>query len=231
MKLLFSLIFLFTSASSFAFRLDPMSASIELKDNQTYFNFIIENETNQPLPVQISLYERGMKENGEDDLKETEEISAFPDQLIIPPEQKRSVKVTWNGKSKDLKVEKAFRFVAEQLPLDLKKSKTEKSGIKMLLKYVAALYVTPAEAEPKVDCLLDEKSTLLCENKGSKHQILTFKSLSLSDGKKKIDLSKEDLRKISGENALVGTTRKLNLSFLSEVKTLKAPVKVNFKFE
>lgn len=217
--------------SSYAFRLDPMSATIELKDNQTYFNFIIENETNQPLPIQVSLFERGLKDNGEDDLKETEEITAFPDQLIIPPEQKRSVKVAWTGKTKDLKIEKSFRFIAEQLPLDLKKAKSEKSGIKMLLKYVAALYVNPEGTESNVSCELNEKYELVCENSGSKHQILTFKSISLEDAKKKIDLTKEELQKISGENALVGTKRTLKLSAVKDIKTLKFPVKVKFKFE
>lgn len=208
-----------------------MSATIELKDNQTYFNFIIENETNQPLPIQVSLFERGLKDNGEDDLKETEEITAFPDQLIIPPEQKRSVKVAWTGKSKDLKVEKSFRFIAEQLPLDLKKAKNEKSGIKMLLKYVAALYVNPEGTESNVNCVLTEKYDLVCENTGTKHQILTFKSISLEDGKKTIELSKEELQKISGENALVGTKRTLKLSNVKDIKTLKFPVKVKFKFD
>lgn len=231
MKPIFSLFLLLFSSLSFAFRLDPMSATIELKDNQTYFNYVIENETNQPLPVQISLYSRELKENGEDVLKETEEISAFPDQLIIPPEQKRSVKVAWNGKAKDLKEEKAFRFVAEQLPLDLKKAKNERSGIKMLLKYVAALYVNPEGTESNVKCELDEKTHLVCMNSGNKHQILTFKSMTLEDSKKKVDLSKEDLKKIGGENILVGGKRTLNLSFNNEVKSLKAPVKVNFKFE
>lgn len=230
MKFLLAAFALTLTSSVFAFRLDPMSASIELKDNQTYFNFVIENESNQPLPVQINLYERGMKENGEDDLTETDELSAFPDQLIIPPEQKRSVKVSWNGKAKDLKVEKSFRFVAEQLPLDLKKKKNEKSGIKMLLKYVAALYVNPEGTESKVQCEL-ERSSLVCENSGNKHQILSFKSLVLEDTKKRIEFSKEELRKISGENILVGGKRTINLAFKNELKTLSAPAKVSFKFE
>lgn len=231
MKIVLILISLFTSSLCLAFRLDPMSGSIELKDNQTYFNFVIENQTTQPLPVQISLYERGIKENGDDDLKETQEISAFPDQLIIPPEQKRSVKVIWNGKSKDLKVEKAYRFVAEQLPLELKKNKSDKSGIKMLLKYVAALYVNPENTESNVNCDLISNSDLVCTNTGTKHQILTFKNLSFEDGKKKVEFNKDELKRISGENILVNGKRTLNLSFKNELKELKNPVKVKFKFE
>lgn len=211
MKSIFALILISLPALSFAFRLDPMSASIELKDNQTYFNFVIENQSSQPLPVQINLYSRTIKENGEDDLQETEEISAFPDQLIIPPEQKRSVKVSWNGKSKDLKEEKAYRFVAEQLPLDLKKAKNDRSGIKMLLKYVAALYVNPADSESNVACELTPKLDLVCTNSGNKHQILTFKNLSFEDGKNKIELTKEELKKSVGRIFLLVEKELLNL--------------------
>lgn len=216
--------------SLWAFRLDPMSATIELKDGQEHFNFVIENETAEPLPVQISLFERKIKETGEDELKETEEILAFPDQIIVPPEQKRSVKVTWSGKAEELKTEKAFRFVAEQLPLELKKDKKNKTGIKMLLKYVAALYVNPEKTESNVSCVMNEMN-LHCENKGNKHQILKFKSFSLEGSNSKVELRPDELKRIQGENILASSKRTFILPPNEKIKTLKGPMKVNFKLE
>jgi len=212
-----------------AFQLNPMSATIELSENKKSVNFVIENDTKQPLPVQISLFHRQVKENGEDILLETNELSAFPDQLIIPPEQKRSVKVTWSGNKSDVKVEKSFRFVAEQLPLNLQKGE-EKSGVKMLLKYVASLYVNPQGSKPNVSCTYSDLK-LHCENKGNKHQLLFFNSLILSDNKSTIKLSEEDLKKINGENTLAQSKRSFNLSFKKELNNLKKPVKLNYKFE
>ena len=222
------LVLLFSS-DILAFQLNPMSATIDLGENKKSFNFVIENESNQPLPVQISLFQRQVKENGEDVLLETNELSAFPDQLIIPAEQKRSVKVTWTGNEKEVKVEKAFRFVAEQLPLNLKKGE-EKSGVKMLLKYVASLYVTPKGSKSDVSCSYSELQ-LRCENRGNKHQLLFFKSLSLADNKTTIKFSEDDLKKLNGENTLALSKRDFNLSFKKEIKNLKTPVKVNYKFE
>lgn len=213
-----------------AFRLDPMSATIELKDGQTHFNFVLQNETTTPLPVQISVFARDIKENGEDVLTETNEISIYPDQIIIPPEQKRSVKVVFNGDKKGLKIEKAFRFIAEQLPVDLKKKKTEKAGIKMLLKYLAALYVNPEGTESDVNCELSG-TDLICQNSGTKHQITVFKSLQLESGANKVSFSKDDLKKISGENILPGKKRIFSLGFKEEVKKLKGLAKVSAKFE
>lgn len=228
-RCIYLLFILLIPQSLLAFRLDPMSTSLELSDNRKYVSFVIENETGQPLPVQINLFERGMKENGEDILKETNEISAFPDQLIIPPEQKRSVKVTWNGKSEDIKTEKAFRFVAEQLPLDLNKDKKNKTGIKMLLKYIAALYVNPKDTESKISCSY-ENSKLACTNEGTKHQIVNFKSLTLQDESSKIDFTSIELKKINGENILANGKRVFPLN-KDGLKNLKSPVKVSFKFE
>ena len=213
----------------FAFRLDPMSVSIELSDNQKHVSFIIENESKQPLPVQINLFERSMNESGEDVLKETSEVMAFPDQLIIPPEQKRSVKVTWSGKADELKSEKAFRFVAEQLPLDLDQDKKSKTGIKMLLKYVAALYVNPKNSESKISCEYGD-AQLTCINEGNKHRILNFKSLVLQDSSSKIEFETADLKKVNGENILAHGKRVFSLK-KDGLSTLKSPVKVNFKFE
>ncbi len=214
----------------YAFRLDPMSATIELKDGQTHFNFVLQNETTKPVPVQISVFARDVKESGEDVLTDTDEISIFPDQIIIPPEQKRSVKVVWSGNTKNLKVEKAFRFVAEQLPVDLKKNKKEAAGIKMLLKYLAALYVNPEGTESDVKCELVE-ANLVCQNSGTKHQIVVFKSLLLENGSNKVSFEKDDLKKISGENILPGKKRIFSLSFKDDIKKLKGSGKVTAKFE
>lgn len=214
-----------------AFRLDPMSATIELKDGQTHFNFVLQNETTKPVPVQITVFARDVKETGEDVLSETSEISIFPDQIIIPPEEKRSVKVIYNGNAKNLKIEKAFRFIAEQLPVDLKKNKKEQAaGIKMLLKYLAALYVNPEGTETNVACEVSG-TDLICQNSGTKHLITVFKSLELQSGPTTVEFSKDELKKISGENILPGKRRILSLGFKDAVKKLKGPIKVIAKFE
>ena len=163
-------------------------------------------------------------------IEEYAQNAAFPEQIIIPPEQKRSVKVTWMGKSEELKSENAYRFVAEQLPLTLNKEKKTKTGIKMLLKFVAALYVAPADSEAKISCeFLGENLT--CENSGNRHQIILFKNLILEDGKQKVEFKKEDLKKINGENILAAGKRIFKLPNSEKLKQLKQPVKVNFKLE
>jgi len=173
--------------------------------------------------VQLTVKLRKMNEAGEDILEDTKEVSIYPDQIIVPGEQKRSIKVAWLGG--DLKDEKSYRIIAEQLPLELGKSKS-KTGIKMLLKYVAALYVNPADTKSNVSCEI-MKSEFWCKNSGNKHQILNFKSISIADGKKKIEIAEDELKRINGENILPGIQRKIKLKLPESIKqTSKAKVEI-----
>lgn len=203
MKFFFFLIFF--SYSAWAFKIEPMSAELELASNKQYFNFVISNPSADPLPIQITLMKRAMAEDGDDILSETKDIEAFPDQLIIPPSQKRSVKVSYVGSDK-LTDELAYRFIAEQLPLDLNANKKSKSGIKMLLKYVAAFYVVPKDTSSKLHCEVTAKK-LICQNTGNKHQILSLKKMKLRSEKNEITFGREELKGILGENILAQSKR------------------------
>ena len=220
------LLLLFLSFPSWAFKIEPMSAELELDARKQYFNFVINNPSSEALPIQISLMKRAMNEQGEDILSETKDIEAFPDQLIIPPGQKRSVKVSYVGGEK-LREEAAYRFIAEQLPLDLNANKKNKSGIKMLLKYVAAFYVVPKDADAKLSCEVLKKK-MKCQNTGNKHQILNLKKLVLKEGKEKITLEKEDLKGILGENVLAQVTRVFSIDS-QKISEKKYSVELEFE--
>lgn len=218
----FLIISLLVCSSAWGFRLTPMSDTLELSQKKKFINFQIENGSTESLPVQLTVKLRKMNEAGEDVLEDTKEISIYPDQIIVPGEQKRSIKVAWLGG--DLKDEKAFRIIAEQLPLELNKTKS-KTGIKMLLKYVAALYVNPKDTEAKVSCEV-VKGEFWCKNSGNKHRILNFKSIDID----KVSISQDELKRINGENILPGVQRKIKLSLPEKVKNsskAKVEIKLN----
>lgn len=230
MKLLACLLCLLSlSHNAFAFKLEPMSTSIDLSSNELHTNFSIENDTANPLPIQITLYQRAMNEDGSDILSPVTDLKAFPDQLIIPPEQKRSIRVMWSGDKSKLNSELSYRFIAEQLPVNLEK-KNNTTGIKMLLKYVAALYVTPKEAESKINCQLKENA-ILCINKGNKHKILNFKKITILNSKNSYSLNTEELKKLSGENVLTNSQRTLKLDFIKDNNLFKNSAQVKYEIE
>lgn len=194
------------------FTLSPMSQSINLADKQKQAQFFVENNSNEPMPILINVYKRVQKIDGKEDMPETSDLQVFPPQLIVPSKQKRAIRVTWKGEatSKEL----AYRLVAEQLPLDVSKTKKKASGIKMLLKYVAALYVDPGDTKANLQVVSvknDNKNLLVTiKNKGNHHAPLINPTLTIK-GKEDIKLTNDQLKGLAGENILGETTRLFNI--------------------
>ncbi len=206
MNLLFVFLFL---PLLFSFKFNPMSQAIELDSGRKSVQFIAENETNEKMAIEFSVKERKMDQLGKEDLPDTKSITIFPPQLIIPPKEKRTIRVNWNGPS-DIKSELPFRVIAEQLPLDVE-GKKKASGIQMLMRYMAALYVTPKNVQSKLEVVIQSSTpselSLLVKNTGNKHQILSKSVLVINKGGKKWVLKENDLKPLQGENVLPGSER------------------------
>ena len=198
----------------FSFTLSPMSQTIQLDKKQNSAQFFVENSSDEPIPVLFTITERIQKMDGKEEMPNTNELSVFPPQLIIPPKEKRAVRVLWKGRIEQQ--EKSFRLIAEQLPLDVKKEKSKGSGIKMLLKYVAALYVNPGKTKAVLNIknINSTKANLMItiENNGTMHAPLLNPVLSFTKDKKTIELKSEDLKGLVGENILAKSTRVFKLA-------------------
>lgn len=223
---LFKILLLLPLLYSFTF--NPMSQSIELGEKQKSAQFFIENDSNEKMAIELSVRERKMDESGKETLPETSELTVFPPQMIIPPKEKRTIRVNWTG-SKALTEEKAFRVIAEQLPLKVDEKTKKKTGIQMLMKYMAALYVTPKDAEAKLKVVSTEKSgnavKITVENEGNKHQVLTKPVLSFGKGKKSFE--GENLSGLTGENVLARSKRTFILKdFKGELPQGNAELKI-----
>lgn len=194
----------------YAFTFNPMSQSIELEDKQKSAQFLLENDTNEKLAIELTVKNRSMDSEGKETLSETKEITVFPPQLIIPPKEKRTIRVNWNG-PKELKDEKSFRVIAEQLSVNVDEKTKRRSGIQMLMRYEAALYVNPKDSESKIKVEAveskDKNLRITIDNSGNKHQILSDPTLTLITPKDKYILKGSDLKGLSGENVLAGQKR------------------------
>ncbi len=193
----------------FSFKFNPMSQSIELDSGKKSIQFIAENETDEKMAIEFSVKERKMDSLGKEELPDTKSITIFPPQVIIPPKEKRTIRVNWNGPS-DIKGELPFRVIAEQLPLDIE-GKKRASGIQMLMRYMAALYVTPKNVESKLEPVIKSSTnnefSILVKNTGNKHQVLVKPTLVINKNGKKWILKEKDLQGMQGENILPGSER------------------------
>ena len=211
-----------------------MSTSIGVKDKTNSALFYLENDSDQPIAVTASVLKREINAEGVETNQKIEgEITVYPSQLIIPPNEKRSVKVTWVGKTVPTS-EAAYRLVAEQLPIELDKNKKQKASIKVLLRYVAALYVEPENFSSEVSLKkmeMDEKSiAFFVANTGKKHQVLANLTLQVT-GKKSFSISSEELKNMSGENVLALSERVFRFPRTGKFKDIQSTDKVKIQFE
>lgn len=192
----------------FSFSLTPMSQSIDPSAKTKQGQLLLDNPTDAPMAIEVRATERIQKIDGTEEMPDTSELMVYPPQLIVPPNEKRTIRIQWTGQLP--KTEKAFRLIAEQLPLEVEEKKSKKRGIKMLLKYIAAFYVTPQEAQSNISVEsieLKDKLEVKVHNSGTKHQLLQNAILTLKNEKKSIKVEGDKLKGLMGENVLAGSRR------------------------
>lgn len=214
----------------FSFTFAPMSQTIELSDNRQAVQFFLENDSPSSMAVELTVKERNMDQAGNETLKTSEEVKVFPPQVIIPAGEKRAIRVSYSG-PKDLKIEKSYRVIAEQLPLNVDAKTKEKAGIQMLMKYVAALYVAPSSTKSDLKILSHSTNgkelKILIENSGGRHQLLNAPVLKYSLKDKKQEISAAELQGLAGENVLAGTKREF---VIKTTKSIPSDTKLELKF-
>ena len=230
------LLCLLFSTQVFAFKFTPMSVSISANEGDRHTIVYLENDSSSPIAIQMTLAKRVMNQYGEETYpEENNELSIYPAQLIIPPYEKRSVKVSYNG-PKTIEAEKAFRIIAEQLPIEVEKTKKKKTNVKILLRYIAALYIDNDNTQSQIELSKFETSkndiTFYVKNSGTKHQVLSNLKLRISKkNEKAFEINSVDLKNFSGENVLANQERIFKLPLNNELKKITKDHLVELKFE
>jgi fimbrial chaperone protein len=228
--LMVHLLLLLSLPFMFSFNFSPMSQSIEVEGKKAA-QFLIENDGASNVAVELTVRTREMNENGEEVLTDTSDLAVFPPQVIIPPGEKRTIRVNYT--LKDIpQIEKNYRVIAEQLPLKVDKKTKDQAGIKMLMKYVAALYVTPSDAKPEIKLIShsgDGKDLkLTVENSGKRHQLLTNPVVKFIHEGKKGEFKTSDLTGMAGENVLAGQKRTFTIKTSKAIpEAAKVELKIN----
>jgi fimbrial chaperone protein len=115
-----------STTGAYAFRFSPFRAKFEPSGAKANNTFLIENNSSEPASVQIRITTREVDINGVEQNQDNEKnFRIYPAQMVLKPHSKRSVRVQWVGDSK-LKEEKAYRIIAEQLPIKLDKKQSKK---------------------------------------------------------------------------------------------------------
>ena len=187
-----------------AFKLTPIEMEFSPSGRGATQTFVIENPGAAPEAIELRTYSRSMDAMGEDILVEDiDNFVVFPAQVILQPGQEQAIRVQWIGDPAPAQ-ELAFRLIAEQLPIDLGEAQEEGGQMKLLVRYIASLYVVPDGAKPDVALVSAGPSVdgsgleLVFENSGSAHALLSELVLTVNGGGNEVVLSKEQLEGIAG---------------------------------
>lgn len=193
---------------AYALRFSPFRVKFEPSGAGANQLFTVENNTSAPASVQIRIVTREVDvDGGEKNTDAEKDFTIYPAQMVLKPHAKRSVRVQWLGDPR-LKEEKAYRIIAEQLPVNLDKQKPKTSAVRFLVTYRGALFVTPPGLAHNVtldftgttqDATGRKMLEIVLHNRGAQHALLRNLKLDIKD-------DKGHSVSLAGENQLKGVT-------------------------
>ncbi|WP_081111044.1 fimbria/pilus periplasmic chaperone [Bdellovibrio bacteriovorus] len=220
---------------AFAFRLTPMVVHFSPTGTKATQVLTLENPSTEKVPIQIEVFTRTTDSKGEEVRTKTDEFNVYPEQVVLLPNEKRNVRVTWSGEINGSD-EKAFRIIASQLPVEFRdrnaKPKTNGVNLNFLLQYVASAYVTPEGAVAKVKVkevkALDKKKiSVTVSNEGSAHFVLKPKALRIYSGESLVGTI-SPVTDLENTNLLPKTEKTVVLTSSKEIsgKTLRGELEL-----
>lgn len=219
-----------------AFRLVPIEMEFTPSGRGATQIFRVENEGDEPVALEIRVEKRAMDRDGQDVLTEAyDDWVVFPEQIILQPKETQSVRVQYIGDAA-LDREAPYRLIAEQLPIDIGQAPSQGGQVRLLVRYVASLYVMPEGVAP--DVVVDSAALaklpdgtpaleLVLTNRGTSRQMLREPVVTLGTAGGTLDLSGEQLTGLVGENVLAGTTRRFLVP--APAGLAQAPVSVDIR--
>ncbi|MFH2113100.1 MAG: fimbria/pilus periplasmic chaperone [Spirochaetota bacterium] len=204
-----------------AFSVNPMTVELSPSGSGTVASFRVENDGNEPIALVISVLSRSMDTDGtEQNGPVGSDFVVLPSRVVLEPRTTRIIKVQWRG-SPQLEAERAFRVVVEQVPVMF--SEANVSGIRIMFRYLASLYVVPPGAQGNLvpeglkPVVQDGKPGFVAtiRNDGNKHAVIKAVSLMAKSPVGDISLPDEVLSGLIGMNILARSSRDMFIPWAS----------------
>ena len=201
--------------SAAAFKLTPIEAEFAA-GRQAVQTFKIENPGTQPVAIEITVHQRAMALDGSDQLTPApDDFTVFPNQIVLQPGQTQSVRVQWQGQDVPA-TEKAYRLQAEQLPIDIGSDATERSGLRLMVKYMASLYVRPTDPAALLSASIStadregqKVAIVRLRNDGNAHAVVQAQMVGITAGTTRVEFNDLQREAVHGKNVLAGAEREL----------------------
>lgn len=205
----------FLSPTLSAFGLKPLFASLAPVGAGAEQVFRVTNTGDNPIAVQFAVTTREQRVDGTESQKAADDsFMIYPPQAVIAPNKTQKVRVQWLGKQ-NISKELAYRFVAEQVPVNLSKGKS--TGVQMVMTVVGSIYILPKGVAPKLSISnlhrSGNKLAFSVKNSGTKHALLDNLKINLSHHQQVLQLSGKQVNEVEGKNILAGSQRDFSITY------------------
>ncbi|MCH8104862.1 MAG: molecular chaperone [Proteobacteria bacterium] len=208
--------FILLANHAHAYKLIPLSVEMTPFGPGARQSFRIENPSDVPIAIELKMFSRSMSPNGQDILVEAEDdFIIYPAQAIVMPGRTQAIRVQWIGKT-SLKQELAYRMITEQLPVSFDEEQADGGRIKLLVRFIASVYVVPRNTRAdvrvtRVSNIRDNEGNnsieIILSNHGTAHALLRQARITLVSGESKIELTPTQLPMMTSQNVLAGHHR------------------------
>lgn len=198
-----------------AFGLKPLYTSLAPSGMGAENVFRVKNTGDTPIAVQFGVTTREQRADGTESQKTADDsFMVFPPQAVIAPNKTQKVRVQWLG-DPNPKKELAYRFVAEQVPVNLSKKKS--TGVQMVMTVVGSIYIKPQGVAPQLSVnnlhRSGDKLVFSVKNTGTMHALLNNLKINLSNQNKILKLSGKQVSGVEGKNILAGAQRDFSITY------------------
>ena len=204
-----------------AFSFSPITQEFAASGPGAVQSFRLENPGTDQIAVRISMLTRQVDPEGRETNSSADQLFVvYPSRAVLAPGSAQAVRVQWKGPA-DPAAEQCFRILVEQVPVDFAAQEKQKGSIRVLFRYLGAVYIVPRGAKPELVLESSQPATnregkegldLLFANRGTAHVILGEMSVTVSAGASPgaatLAFGPQDLAGISGENILPGASRR-----------------------
>ena len=180
----------FLSPTLSAFGLKPLFASLAPTGAGAEHVFRVANTGDKPIAVQFNMTTREQRADGTESQQSADDsFLVYPPQAVIAPNKTQKVRVQWLGKQNPSK-ELAYRFIAEQVPVNLSKDKS--TGVQMVMTVIGSVYILPKGTAPKLSINNLHRSgnrlAFSVKNSGTRHALLNNLTIDLSNQQQTVQL-------------------------------------------
>jgi fimbrial chaperone protein len=209
---------------AWAINVSPITAELDFARQRTGVITVINPGAARPLPIKVSVKTWSMDSAGTDRRGATDDILVFPGQFVLAPTERRSVRLAARYKDKP-DVERTYRVIVQELPIDLEGQTKQKTGVKLVTSYAIALYVRPNNPESRLLLTGVERRPdgllFTIRNEGNAHSHLRKLTLRFTQGAKmaRVDDPKQ-LPRFLSENLLAGSERHFTWRWPADIKSV-----------